>query len=302
MTGPVSTYGFSAENSYASLPVVVGVDDAFHHAVAWAVDEARSRRVPLRLVCAYGWVVEHDRQMIRDPLPPGTIADIRSAAAKLLHEANEYATTVAPGLDIAAEAVGENPVPALLNESGQATVVVLGSRQRGALGSALGSVSAPVAARADCPVVVLRGAPGLAGENPAVVVGVDPRDGSPSAVRFAFDHASRHELPVHAVMCWRRDPLAEMLWRGSPSVPERADELLAEALAAWRAEYPDVHVQSGVERDHAAAGLVTAAADQHLLVVGSRGHHATSASILGSVSQAALHHATCPVAVVPHTR
>lgn len=104
---------------------------------------------------------------------------------------------------------------------------------------------------------------------------------------------------TRSVLCWRRDPLAEMLWRGSPAAPERADELLAEALAGYRADYPDVQVQAGVMRDRAADALVGAAAGQNLLVVRSRGRSALSAAMLGSVSQAVLHHATCPVAVVP---
>jgi nucleotide-binding universal stress UspA family protein len=301
-TGHVTSIG-STGNSSFPLPVVVGVDDAYKNTITWAVEEATSRRTSLRLVCAYGWAVEYGPHMVKGPLPPGAIADIRSATDKLLHEAADYAATIDPALEITQHASGDNPVPALLQESAQASVLVLGARQLSALGSMLlGSVSASVAARAECPVVVLHGSPGLAGENRAVVVGVDPRDGSPAALRFAFDHASRHALPVHAVMCWRRDPLSEMLWRASPPAPERAEELLSEALAGWRAEYPDVTVHSGVERDHPAAGLVAAAAGQDLLVVGSRGHHAAGGTLLGSVSQAVLHHATCPVAVVPHLR
>lgn len=47
------------------------------------------------------------------------------------------------------------------------------------------------------------------------------------------------------------------------------------------------------------AGLVSESLDQDLLVVGSDGRHASTGTLLGSVSQDVLHHAYCPVAVVP---
>jgi nucleotide-binding universal stress UspA family protein len=57
-------------------------------------------------------------------------------------------------------------------------------------------------------------------------------------------------------------------------------------------------VQAAVIREHPVAGLVDASTAQHLLVVGSRGRHALTGTLLGSVSQGVLHHATCPVAVI----
>jgi nucleotide-binding universal stress UspA family protein len=196
--------------------------------------------------------------------------------------------------------VDEAPAPVLLRESERASRIVLGSRGLRALGSAvLGSVGAAVAARASCPVIVLRGPAGLAGERPAVVVGVDASARSARVLEFAFDYASRHRLPLRPVLCWHRDVLTEIAWRPETPAPPRAGEWLSEALAGWREQYPDVTVRPGVVRDHPAAGLVAASAAQHLLVVGARGEHALVGTLLGSVSQAVLHHASCPVAVVP---
>lgn len=63
-----------------------------------------------------------------------------------------------------------------------------------------------------------------------------------------------------------------------------------------------VAVHPEVLREHAVAGLVAASTTQKLLVVGSRSRHARVGTSLGSVSQGVLHHATCPVAVVPTHR
>ena len=46
-------------------------------------------------------------------------------------------------------------------------------------------------------------------------------------------------------------------------------------------------------------GLVAAAADQELLVVGRRGSHPLSGPLLGAVNLGVLHRSRCPVAIVP---
>src|SRR5207245_985713 len=134
--------------------------------------------------------------------------------------------------------------------------------------------------------------------NPSVVVGVDGSDGGDDVLEYAFDHASRHGRPLHAVYCWRPDLLSTMQWRPEQPAPERADRWLAEAVAGWHEKYPDVELHRAVVRDHPVDGLVAASAAQELLVVGARARNARIADLLGSVSQGVLHHASCPVAVI----
>jgi len=101
------------------------------------------------------------------------------------------------------------------------------------------------------------------------------------------------------LLCWHHDALAAAQWRNEPPAPESATRLLAESLAGWREHYPDVPVHAGVQRGRPIAGLVAAATAQALLVVGREPHRVSHGAILGSVAQGVLHHATCPVAVVP---
>ena len=282
-------------------PVLVGVDGSpgGDTALQWAIDDATTRSVPVRLVCAYRWALAYGSSPMYADTPDVDFQQSRRIAEQVIAKAIGRAAELDRNAEVRGEAIDGNAVPVLVGESTRAVLLVLGSRQATALGSVvLGSVSAGVAARAACPAIVVRGPAGLPGENPAVVVGVDGTEASEAVLAFGFDHASRHHTPLRAVLCWHPDLLASMMWRAEPPPPTRAEVWLSEALAGWREKYPDVVVHSAVIRDHPAAGLVSESAAQHLLVVGSHGRHALTGTLLGSVSQGVLHHATCPVAVV----
>ena len=286
------------------LPVVVGVDESAgaDQAVTWAVDEARSRGVGLRLVCGYGTALTSASITVFGSLPPGDSTIARDFTADVLAKVAARVRESAPDLDVSTHVVDDEAARALVDESTRASLIVLGSRHLASVGSVLlGSVSAAVSARAACPVVVLRGVAGPATEHAAVIVGVDGHPGSEDVLEFSFDYASRRSVPLRAVLCWHPDRLSQMMWRAEPPAPEHAHAWLSEALAGWREKYSDVVVDSGVLREHPVAGLVAASSAQHLLVVGSHGRHAFAGTLLGSVSQGVLHHATCPVALVPAT-
>jgi len=207
---------------------------------------------------------------------------------------------LAPDVDVTGATVETHPTSLLLDESERAMLIVLGSRHLKAVASSiLGSVSASVAARARCPVVVMRGPAGLAAEEAAVVVGVAPPEPADEVLAFAFEYADAHHAPLRAVLCWHPDALASMSWRAEPSAPPEVARALAGYLEPWRQKYPQVVVHAEVVREHPTDGLVLASHGQRLVVVGSHGRHALTGTLLGSVSQGVLHHATCPVAVIP---
>ncbi|HET6314829.1 MAG TPA: universal stress protein, partial [Chloroflexota bacterium] len=162
-----------------------------------------------------------------------------------------------------------------------------------------GSVANATVGRAACPTVVVRGTPGSQ-EGAGVVVGVDDTETSEQVLAFAFATASRHGVPLRPVLVWRADPRALIGWRAEPPAPAKVEAWLSEAVAGWREKFPDVEVYPEVVREQPVAGLVLAATDQKLLVVGHRSRRRVGA--LGSVTQGVLHHATCPVAVVPTHR
>lgn len=74
---------------------------------------------------------------------------------------------------------------------------------------------------------------------------------------------------------------------------------LADQVQLWRDKYPDLVIHEIVRMHQPAATLLDAAVGAALLVVGSRRRKQLRGLVLGSVGLALLHHATCPVAVVP---
>jgi nucleotide-binding universal stress UspA family protein len=280
--------------------VVVGVTEDFSDtsdtAVRWAAKEARTRNAPLRIVSAYESVLSS----VPPALDTGGAAQRRDAAYRAVGEAIKVATRYIGPNDVTGEIVDASTVGAMVAETEGASLVVLGSRGLGALGSAVhGSVSVAVSARAQCPVVVVRGPAGTAAEGARVVAGVDVTEVSQDVLEFAFDYASRHNLPLSVVLCWHPDLLAAMQWRPEQPAPERIRARLAEDVAGWREKYPDVSVTETVLRERAPGGLVTASDAQVLLVVGRRDRSPVAQVLLGSTSHGVLHQATCPVAIVP---
>ncbi|GLY42801.1 hypothetical protein Amsp01_088240 [Amycolatopsis sp. NBRC 101858] len=75
-------------------------------------------------------------------------------------------------------------------------------------------------------------------------------------------------------------------------------ESLDNRLAGWPEKYPAVTVTRVVSRHRPVRGLLENSADAQLLVVGSRGHSSVSGMLLGSISQALIYHAICPLLVV----
>jgi nucleotide-binding universal stress UspA family protein len=265
-------------------PTAVGVNDSDEvpAALRWAAHDAGLRGAPVRAVCAY-----HGSD------------DAGQLAERLVAEAVDHLKANHPAVAAEGAAVEGDAVHVLLDESKRARLVVLGSHHRTKLGSSvLGSVSGAVAAHSESPVVVLCGPAGMLEEGAAVVVAIDGTESSRDLLAFGFEHANVHRAPLRAVLCWHPDLLATMSWRAEPPPPESVDAWLSDTLTGLRERYPDVVVHAEVLREHPKSGLLQASQEQYLLVIGNRGKHA-SGRVLGSVSQRVLHHATCPVVVIP---
>jgi nucleotide-binding universal stress UspA family protein len=288
-------------------PVIAGVEDApgVGEAVDWAADEAQARAVPLHLV--HAWL----RQPYDTPEWRGN-ADGERAGHRLLDGMAERVRARHPTLEVSGELVDAGPLDALTSLSRTARLLVLGARGSGGFPRLLvGSTSLRLAAGAHCPVVVVPAVGERSGDGDGgsradggVAVGLGGRGPRDELLHFAFETAQRWRLPLRAVHAWRY-PLVQGPGRSGPPVFEEGDVAaeravrLSEALAGWRQRYPDVLVREDVVRSGAARHLVALSATDRLVVVGRRGTPEGPRGRLGSVSQAVVNYARCPVAVVP---
>lgn len=285
--------------------VVVGVDGSPESLAAadWAAGEAQVRGLPLRIVHAWLW------QPLDIPVLQNRDAEAESARA-VLREAEERVTHRHPGLDVRSEILSDTPVAALVAESGRAELLCLGTRGHGALlGFLLGSYGQQVIADATGPVVSVRAEdenPLLAPDGDVVVGQQGSAEESAGVLGFAFEAAAVRGVPLRAVRAWSLPPL--YAWRpGSLALIDDAGGLepyerkaLQEALAPWRERFPQVEVVEHVEIGSAGQVLLEQSASAGLMVVGRRARRGPVGTRIGSAAHAVLHHARCPVAVVPH--
>ncbi len=285
----------------AGAPIIVGVDDSedSHRAVALAAQLAADRARVLRVVHAFVW------PYLGVPLDPSPVGPpdggLRNEADRIVADAVAQARQAYPKLEVVGQVLTGAPASTLLAECQQAAAIVLGHRGLGGFtGMLIGSVAVQVTAHASCPVVISRG-----DERPGrdILVGVDASPKGADALAFAYEEASLREVGITALHAYRFPASGEPgdmlpLVYDDKTLRAEEDEAIAEALAGFADRYPDVRVNREVVRDRPAHALVRASESASLVVVGSRGRGGFTGLLLGSVSQALLRHAACPVAVV----
>lgn len=289
-------------SAWGNLPIVVAVDGSETAAAAalWAAGEATRRHTALLVFTAYGW---EDAAFGGKIYPPSDWLKIKEAEAEdMLRETRDTLEAAVPGLEITTEASDRGPVPALLEVSERARTLVTGEPVGAIAGLFSGSPDVDLAARAHCPVVVVRGAESPAPDAP-VVVGVDGSPLSEAAIAWAFEEASLRNAPLLALHAWHDGDTDGLFTEGNvhfqgEAVEDADRRLLAQRLAGWQERYPDVKVERVVEHDKPRHRLLAASRTAQLIVVGSRGRGGFVGLVLGSTSQALLHHADCPVMVV----
>lgn len=281
--------------------ILVGVDgsDASTGAVKWAAHAAAVEGAELKLVGVYdASTSDYAPGLI---IPQDVIDAIRQDASDAVHAAADTAKEVAPGVPVATSIVDGDAARVLLELGKEASTIVLGTRGLGSIkGLFLGSVSTTVAAHAHGRVVVVAGA---GGDGP-VVVGVDDSPISDAAVAEAYRQASLRNATLIAVHTWT--PLDADALHGYGIEPDEIErmsqdavEAVAERLAGYASEYPDVKVERKVLPEEPAKALLDAAGeDAQLIVVGSRGRGGFRGLLLGSTSQRVMHQAHSPVMVV----
>ena len=135
-----------------------------------------------------------------------------------------------------------------------------------------------------------------------IVVGVDGSEGSARALEWATAEARLRGAPLVLLHAWDVPAaIAEttvLPYGQSQALLENAADAVLKTMVA-RARELGVDPREVLVQGHAATSLIDYATDADLLVVGTRGRGGFAGLLLGSVSQAVVHRAPCPVVVVP---
>ena len=135
-----------------------------------------------------------------------------------------------------------------------------------------------------------------------IVVGVDGSAHSMKALDWALDEAALRKTSATVLAV---APAAASIWGitgqfdPSPETQEKvkkaAEEIVKEAASRHGQQQVTVHTVSGVPADE----IIKASETADLVVVGGRGAGGFARLSMGSVSNQVVHHAHCPVVVVP---
>jgi nucleotide-binding universal stress UspA family protein len=267
----------------ASAPVVVGVDgsDAAINAAKWAIDEAISRDVPLRIV--------HVTHIEGQPSAEGEDfrLDVQYAHSSLRAATAAVEATGKP-VKIETDILWGPPATALINESRHASLVCVGSVGIGALANELcGSTAATLAEEAYCPVAIIRSPHNRPSSGPDwIVVAVQGHADDEAVIERAVDEARLRDAPVLAVGVWEED------FGTSPY-----DEL-DRRVEQWAKLYPDVRVYPVATRGSIARFLAENKDESVQLTVVGDDHARNAVQIVGPHSRPLVAHGDCSVLVV----
>ncbi|KAA6212289.1 universal stress protein [Streptomyces albofaciens JCM 4342] len=284
--------------------VVVGFDGSDHavRALDRAADEAARRGTSLEIVCGWPWG--------KHPLPDFGVTDdtgklLYSSARRLMDAATERVRARAAQVAVSESLTTESAARALLRCGRDAALTVVGTRGHGGFaGLLLGSVSLRVAAHCTTPLMVVRG--DGAERHHRVLVGVES-EADDDALHFAFQEARRCAAELRVLHAWQY-PAAphgshaasyHLTWDELEQLRKGAEAVAQYAVAPLREIYPDVAVHTDTVCQQPGKALVEAGRNADVTVLAAHRRPRRVGLQLGPVTHAMLHHAHCPVVLVP---
>lgn len=289
--------------------LVVGVDGSEYSlgAVRWAAADALVRAVPLTIATVLRGRIPSLSDAVNLRLDSPRV--VRRQAEQTLDTAIAVARQVVGSRDLDLTTTIETGAPAdvLVQWATDSTLLVVGSRGLGEFtGGLVGSVSTAVVSHARGPIAVVKTASQPSSTDMPVVVGIDGTENSVPALAQAFVEASARGVDlvaVHALIDFDPDRALPEGLANAMFAPDVLDDLtLAESLAGWQEQFPDVHIRRHAVRDRPVRQLVHDAENAQLVVMGSRGRGGFPSILMGSTSQAVLHTVDIPVLIVPTAR
>jgi len=313
--------------------VLVGVDGSptSLNAVDWAAAHAERHQLGLHLVCTYA-IPSFSAAGMDGGYTALDDTAMHDGAQAVLDEAR--GRVAGRGLRVTSAVATGDAAAVLVERSRAAALVVVGTRGRGGFAERLlGTVSSALPAHAHCPTVVVpyrrreidqegplptdRGSAAQVTAVPSagrgagrevlpvrtIVVGVDGSPSAEVALRHALHEAEAWGAELTAVAAVPVGTGAGLLAWLPAAVDHEAvlnDVAAGLDIVVDRAllEHPGLSVRRVVLDGTGSQLLTEFSTAVDLLVVGSRGRGGFAGLLLGSTSQAVLHHSACPVMVV----
>jgi nucleotide-binding universal stress UspA family protein len=263
--------------------VVVGIDgsQAGLRAAEWAVDEAASREIPLRLL-----------HVIPDNVEPAPLAAVGNVQMEV-----EYSETALSAAGAAVEATGKpvkvetelvrgDPAKILAAESRSAAMICIGSVGIGRFARALlGSTAVELAEAAHCPVAIIRTRHGRPKPgSPLIVAAVSDAPDGEQVVELAIHEAQIRHAPVLAV---------DILRTNSGDVPNNE---LDRRVEDWGRRHPGVGIYAAATRNEITDFLAVMDKTIQLAVIGGSDADQV-ASLIGPQRHPVIGHADCSVLI-----
>jgi nucleotide-binding universal stress UspA family protein len=279
--------------------VVVGIDGSKANvaAVDWAADVAHTAGVPLVLAHVVDSSLRSSRFV--------TIGQVRKAANAIVFGAADQVVERHPDVEVIFCQQFGHPSSTLRDIAAEARVLVLGRRGRNGFSRMLvGSVSSSIGNQAVVPTAVIPESwSDLPHREGAVVVGVDGSPASDAALAYAFAAAPPGVREVRVVYAWGPDglmPAEQIVAYGGMQLWRKEATALVQGLTApWRNQHPELTITDVVRQGHPVGTLADESEDARLLIVGGHRAGRLHAALVASTTNGILHHAACPVIVIP---
>jgi len=272
-----------------SHPIVVGVESKQQASLRFALEEATRQHCSVRIVHAYAIAASGVGVFYGSDLIDAAEED----AQEVLAGARAFVESLDTDVAVEYSAQIGAPTPVLEAESLAARAIILGPDDNAWYDRILvGEVGSSLVRQARCPVIVVpENWNAEESRRGGVVVTIDGVTGAEGPLRFAFAAASRRGEELHVMHV-------------VPSATSIADEeqerlAVAEVLAGWSAEFPEVTVHRSIvfgELDEVCSSATKLA---NLVVVGTPHREAWTLAFSKPVAVSIIKEAGCPVAVVP---
>ncbi|APE18807.1 universal stress protein UspA [Mycobacterium sp. WY10] len=282
----------------STLPsIVVGVDGSRGavRAALWAIDEAVSRDLPLRLIYAID-------SSGAEPVDPQQEPHLLAAAELAVRRAAEAVEVTGRPVKLDIDILPGRPIATLVDASRWAAMICVGEVGLKHFDSdRIGSTATALVTAAHCPVAIVRGEDRIGRDPGWIIVELDESPDSAAVLQFGVQEARLRGAPLRVLGAWQSRYTdvhdSHAVSDGNRMVRAQLDR----RLSHWKKQYPDLDARPVAIHGNVLHYLAKHADSIQLVVVGARNARGIE-ELLGPTGSATLHNTDCSVLVVDRQR